>query len=181
MKRFYLHRPDEHRHFSKRPMGKGFECVVKLLRAEIEYDIKYSLWKRAQMLNIQGENARNYEITEDDEDWMIRQIETAAYIIRNKLSWALREDNKSRLSSDEILENPKEWNFVFIFDKGWIGSVNSIMNALHNYVVNFVLSEWCKIGLPDVWALYSSTSDDYLNMAYNEMDNYIIDKPVFRL
>lgn len=182
------HRPPHHRRFTvpvhdcrHNGMPVNYECVVKLMYAELEYDVRYTLWKRAQMNGVQGEATQLYEITDDDSDWLLRQFQTAAYNLRRKLSWALRRDNAGRMSSDELLEAPAEWNFHFVLDRGWGGSPDNLMNAMHAYVVNFAVAEWYKMSDMNMAAVYMDIADNYLRAAYYEMDNCSIEPPVFRL
>lgn len=166
-----MERPPRHRGFEAFGSRDGrYECVVKLLYAELEYDVRYVLWKRGRM-----------DEKEEDDDWMLRQFRTAEGNLRRRLSWALKMDNGSRMSSDELLETPTEYNFRFVFDRGWGGSPDNLTNAMHNYVVNLTISEWYKLSDMNMAASYTNIADNYLRAAYYEMDNYSIEPPIFRL
>lgn len=182
--RFRMKPPEGHRSFAFRngPHHIRYECSVKLLYAELEYDVKYTVWKRGRMAGVSGpEASRLYEMTEEDDDWLLRQFQTAVHNIRRKLSWALGTDNGSRMSSDELLVQPTEWNFRFVFDKGWRGSPDVMMNAMHAYVVDFTVGAWYRMSDMDTAAVYAGLADDDLRAAYNEMDNYSIEPPKFIL
>lgn len=182
--RFGMRRPERHRFFTFRndPRFMRYECSVKLLYEELEYDVRYAVWKRGQMAGVAGaEASRLYEMTEEDNDWMLRRFSSAAADIRKKLSWALKKDNRSRMASDELLAPPTEWNFIFLFEKGWEGSPEVMMNAMHGYIVNKTISEWFKASDMATAAVYADMADNDLRTAYNEMDNYHTEPPVFRL
>lgn len=164
------------------PRSGLYECSVRLLQPELEYDVRYALWKRGQMAGAGGpEASRLYEITEEDGDWLWRRFSSAAADIRKRLSWALKRDSRSRMVSDELASPPQEWDFVFLFDGGWGGSPEVLMDAMHGYVVYRTLAEWFMASDAAAAESYAAMADGELRTAYNETDNFHINPPVFRL
>ena len=166
------------------PLPAGKHCckkrkedvyMVTIFFEEVKYDVAYTLWKRAQMLGMKGEDKQNYEITPDDEDWIMRAMETASYNVKEKLEWAIKNNN-ARAASDEIKENQGQYDFVFGFDVPWLGSPNNMANCIHNYMVNYVLADWSSMAASDMLAHYQAEARKFLNRAHNEMNEVDVHK-----
>lgn len=158
------------------------DYIVHLLWAELVFDVRYAIVKSAKLSGIKGEDAKNFQFTKDDKDWLLRQFDTAVHNVKTAAGWACVR--ASRFSTDELLDIPKEFNIVFRFadDDGWQGDADSLMNSTHNYVVNYTLAEWARLR-----ADYSSVESrvllayDNLRDLKSEINNCIIVKPIFRL
>ena len=167
LKRFYLDKPH---HFKCCHRVKEDVYAVTIMREEVLFDVAYSLWKRAQMLNIKGEDQRKYEITKDDMDWFDRQLQTAISHVKDKLQWAVT-NNKARMVSDELDKPEHQYSIVLGFsDCFWNGSPNNLVTYVHDYAVNYILADWCGMSVPDLVAFHEKKARWNLNHAHFEVN-----------
>lgn len=161
------HRHDRHHHHDR-------TYLIHLLWAELEYDIKYAIAKRGKMMNLKGDDARNFAYTEQDADWMLRQVETAVSNVRKKMGWAVVD--KSKMSSDELLDTPMEYNIVISMPESWLGHADNVMNSAHTYVVNYCVSNYLDMagtsheGMAAAAASYSAQAETNLDAVYDEIN-----------
>ena len=79
---------------------RGYVCVIKLRREEIQYDVDFISWKLANCRVADSEEERAERQTdEESRDWMGRQIETAFDTVISKIR-AYVAGIKSRVSSN---------------------------------------------------------------------------------
>lgn len=159
---------------------RGYNCVVKILLAEVEYDVNFISWKVAQCRVIENSESKS-EVQMDSEshDWLMRQIETAIGNVEAKLS-AYMDEYGARLQTNEV-EDVNEWIVVLMMEKGWRGNVKRLNSFIHNYVTNFVLSEWFKMTLPEEMSTYVTYANEWLHKAIMEARSTIINDVKFIL
>lgn len=156
---FPAHPPGMHRHAARRGDG-GF--TVTLTRGELEYDIRYALWKRGQMAGAGGESVYLYEIEEDENGWLARQLSSAAERLGRRLSWTLAGDREEDVT-DTVSGIPESWTFRFRHGFRPDGTPAGIADMMHSFVVYTVLAEWFRTGDRDASAAYAAAAEDTLS------------------
>lgn len=151
--------------------------AISIIREEVLYDVAYSLWKRAQMLGIKGEDLMKYEVKDEDMDWFDRQLVSAISHVKDKIGWAVT-NNKGRMVSDELDKPDAGHDIVLGFsDCIWRGSPNSLVTYVHDYAVNCILADWCSMSVPELAALYEKKARWNLNHAQFEVNDVQLLKP----
>lgn len=174
------HHHHDHNWVEHKKRGKIQEFIVHLLWAELEFDVKYGIIKRAKLAGVKGEANKNYKFTVSDEDWLLRAIEKHVQNAKSKLNWACK--NVARFSSDELLRHPLEYNLLFVFDDvEWLGSSNDLMNYIHEYVTNACVAEWLEMEQSPTYQSLKEKAEDNLNKAWTELNHVIIETPKFIL
>lgn len=160
---------------------RGYVCVVKLRREEIQYDVDFISWKLAKCRVAESEEERAERQTDDESrDWMGRQIETAFDMVKSKIR-AYVSGIGSRISSNSKDGNASEWNMELLMEPGWRGEVKQLCSYVHKYVVAYVLSEWFRMTLPGEAQAYVEECDAWMNKIVSEVRNVQVKDVIFRL
>ena len=177
--------PGHHRWVEKKP---NQEYCIHLLWAEMEFDIKYGVIKRAKLSGVEAQAdkkykpAKNYQFTQSDEDWMLRMIDRAVGNVRSKLKNVVQ--HASRFASDELLPKMKDYDIVLHYDGDvqWLGSADDVMNNIHEYVVDYCISDFLEMdGMTQQAERMMSRAEQALENAYDETNSVIIQTPMFIL
>lgn len=174
MRRVYSHRKIEEHPREKR----GFSCALKLLRSEIVYDVDYISWKVAQCRISEEESRAEAQTDQENSDWLTRQVETALDNAKDRISAYVVE--MSRMQTDED-ENRDGWDIVLYMEPGWRGSSKTMNTYIHRYVVDFVLTEWFKMTMPEETAIYVASAEGWLDRFINEARDVVVKDVIFRL
>lgn len=176
MEKFYLPIPKHRRHFDR----DGEVVNITLLWAELEYDVKYAIWKRGQASGLKGEELKVFSLTDKDTDWMLRSFQTSVDLIKERLSAYNTEE--SLMPCDELLDVPKEFNFHLRFDAEWIGSPRGLMNRMHKFLVDTALSEWMdNTGAKDAEKFEKKAADGLRAIFYEANDADLHEVPIYKL
>ena len=154
--------------------------AVNLYSSELMFDIEYGIVKRAKLLGVKGEMLKNFEFTDSDRDWALRQINTALGKVQSKLKCA--HVNRSQMSSDELLEGKDVYGLPFHFEQGtkWLGHADNLTNLIHSFVVNYCIAEYLDMaGIRH--DNVTRIAEESLLEAYAEINSVIIDTPKFIL
>ena len=164
------------------------DAAVKILLSEIKYEVKFESWRREKITNDESRNVKggdfkavDYAYKDDRaEDWLVRQIQDAMDNVVGELRWCV--DEKSRMQSDEIKDNPTEWEIVFHFSENWVGSMRKLKSNIHRYVCDYVLARWYRAsGDVKMQQNYESYSQDSMEKAYEEARSEIVRLEPWRL
>lgn len=142
------------------------EYAVKLLFSEIIYDVNFATWKRASQLDTGEKEKNKKELSEQEQFFILRQVETAIANILSTFSWCTK--HHYHYQSDEIREAPKDWDIIFRFSDEWRGNIRTIKDYLHKYVVEYILCEWYRLTDPASSAEALSLAEDWLHKALME-------------
>lgn len=160
---------------------RGYVCVVKLRREEIQYDVDFISWKLAKCRVAESEEERAERQTDEESyDWIGRQIETAFDEVKSKIR-AYVTRIKSRVSSNSKDGNIDEWNLELIMEHGWRGEPKQLCTYMHNYVVAYVLAKWFGITLPSEAANYVQEYNYWMDKIVSEARNTQVKNVIFRL
>lgn len=160
---------------------RGYVCVIKLRREEIQYDVDFISWKLANCRVADSEKERSERQTdEESRDWIGRQIETAFDTVISKIR-AYVAGIKSRVSSNSKDGNVDEWNLELVMEPGWRGEPKQLCTYMHNYVVAYVLAKWFGITLPSEAANYVQEYSDWMDKIVSEARNVQVKNVSFRL
>ena len=139
----------------------GYDCVVKLLRSELVYDIDFISWKVAKCRVSENAEAQAEAQTDGEStNWLNRQIETAVDNVKSELGIYVNEPCM-RVQTDHV-ESEEEWTIVLRMESGWRGNVKNLKTYIHGYVVNYVLAYWFEMTLPDEAGKYHVLSEQML-------------------
>lgn len=141
--------------------AKDGGLTVTLYYRELEYDVRYALWKHGQMAGAQGEAIYLYEIEEDEGDWLLRQLSSAVESMRGKLAWTLAEEGSDAVT-DALSGTPESWTFRFKPGSRWESPAAGLADAMHTYVVDAVLAAWFKTGNMNVSTAYAAMAEAVL-------------------
>lgn len=155
---FFMQPPGMHR-TTRQTQDGGF--TITLCRQELEYDVRYALWKRGQILGAQGESVYLYEIEKDESDWLLRQLSSGVEKLKRKFAWMLAQE-KTGDATDALSEAPESWSFRFKPGCRLESSAGSVADAMHAYVVNTVLDEWFKSSDMNVSTAYAAMAETTL-------------------
>lgn len=165
---------------------KSDTFAVKLLRNELIYDIDF-VSNRIAKVHFTGETIQNRVnvTTEGDEnqDWIDDTIMNALQNVSQKLRFC--HISHSRLSTDEVTaNNSEEEGPIYVMSlrlPKWKGSSESLARFIHEYVVNYVLSEWFVMTYMDVSPVYADKASKNLVQIVNEARSTDVDTPVYRI
>ena len=136
------------------------QCVVTLYFDEVKYDVQYALWQKARFTpEITEAQKEKFELRNEDNDWLARQIETYMSNAKSVVVFALPSTDKKVLATDSLVDVPEEYTLTMYLSPTWRGSADLVANALHSYVVNGVLKEWSLMAQPDMAAAYGAIVD----------------------
>jgi hypothetical protein len=136
------------------------QCIVTLYFDEIKYDVQYALWQKARFTaEITEAEKEKYELTDDDTDWLVRQIDTYVNNAKASVVFSKPMSEKKLLATDVLNTTPEEWSLTMRLSPTWRGSADLVASALHNYVVSGVMKEWSLMAQPDMAANYEAVND----------------------
>lgn len=165
----------DHRWIEEKNHAGVQEFVVHILWAEVEFDVKYGIVKRAKLRGVEGKATKNYKFTKSDEDWLLRAVDKAVHNAKAKCGWACK--HVGRFSSDELLETPMEYNFNFKFDgEKWLGSSQDLMNYIHTYITDSCLAEWLEMEGNPTYAGISARAEEAIQKAWEEINHVLLDE-----
>lgn len=124
------------------------EALIRLRLSEIEYDVKFDTWARAN--NAETPNEKALYKGGKMQDWLLRQIENAVGEIKAALRFCAYDH--AHMTDDEILDAPTSWEIRLRWegDVPWTGSENGLKSLAHQYIVNKALANWYNmVGLPN--------------------------------
>lgn len=170
-----------HRHYFCQPRIGIY--ALYLYRNEIEYDINYELWRTSQSREMQSQSLDNFELSENDSDWLSRHIETAISNFRQSVAWATRGSDHTRQTTNESLGSRDSYQVVLsLHEPDWQGSVEHVCNCLHNYIVNYCLADFYRISnMPSESSVTDAEARTWLRKAHHEVDSYMPQRPIFQL
>ncbi len=152
------------------------EALIRLRLNEIEYDVKFDTWARAN--NGEKPNEKLLYKGGAMRDWLLRQIENSVGEILAKLRWCAHDH--AHMVDDEILDAPDYWEIRLRWRGHWHGSETGLKSFAHQYVVQSALAQWYTTkGLP---------AEANMVLATNALANLVssarktsIDTPIFKL
>lgn len=146
-----------------------------LLWAEMEYDVKHTLYRKGKVLVAEGASSEPYVLTADDDDFLLRAFSEATDNIRGRLEPYI--EDRSMMVHDELLDKPSEFTFVLRIEPGWTGSMQVLMNWAHQYVVNYTRARiLTDIGDRNA-ARYEEMAERALYKLHAEANAYDIEEP----
>lgn len=160
--------------------------AVKLLRNELIYDIDFVTNRIAKMRFTDEDIKKASSVTsegEENQDWLDDTIMSALNNVSQKLRFC--HISHSRLSTDEVRPVNSEdegviFNMALNLPK-WRGSAESLARFIHEYIVNYTLSEWFLMTMADISPVYAEKANRNLTQIVNESRNADIGTPVYRL
>lgn len=136
------------------------QCVVTIYFDEVKYDVQYALWQKARFAQgLTEADKERFELRDEDNDWLARQIETYMSNAKSAVVFALPSTDKKVLATDSLVDVPEEYTLTMYLSPTWRGSADLVANALHSYVVNGLLKEWSLMARPDMAASYDAITD----------------------
>ena len=158
----------------------GYDCVVKLLRSELVYDIDFISWKVAKCRVSENAEAQAEAQTDGESTgWLNRYIETAVDNVKSALGIYVNEPCM-RVQTDYV-SSEEEWTIVLRMESGWRGNVKNLKTCIHGYVVNYVLSYWFEMTLPDEAGKYHMFSEQMLRKVVMLSRNVVVTDVKFLL
>lgn len=168
------------------------DYVVKILKSEIKFDVRFDSTIRERIVNREAHNASKkntknkynkvgYAIPDETEveDWLVRQIETAIDNVHGELNWCCVEWN--RFVDDELYELPEEWAIHFHFSRMWAGSIKGLRTKIHKYITEYILWQWYRAAMPNGSNVYKAEAEEWLQKAYQEARSERVQLEPFRL
>lgn len=114
------------------------EAMIRLRLSEIEYDVKFDTWGKANV----GEKPDEKLLYKGGkmQDWLLRQIENSVGEILGKLRWCAHDH--AHMVDNEILDAPDYWEIRLRWRGLWHGSETALKSYAHQYIVQNALAEW---------------------------------------
>lgn len=155
------------------------QCVVTLYHDELKYDVQYALWQKARFAGITEAEKEKYELTDDDTDWLVRQIDTYMKEAKAAVAFAKPMAETKLLATDVLNATPEAYSLTLYLSPTWKGSADLVTNAIHNLVVNGVMREWALMAQPDMAATYEAIADEWELKLISLSRSSSLERPVF--
>lgn len=114
------------------------EALIRLRLSEIEYDVKFDTWGRANTQ--ETPNEKLVYKGGDMRDWLLRQIENSVGDILAALRWCAVDH--AHITDNEIMDAPDCWEIRLRWKGKWQGSESGLKSFAHQYIVQSALASW---------------------------------------
>lgn len=170
-KHFEVKKHHHHRHESIPGV-----CISVIEDSEVKYEFLTAIWKYKEMQGVSGEQQTNYELSQEEEDWFKREVNTAAMKVKSKMgNFAIKDIGM--VETNELNTDKEAHNFAYRVEPGWQSNAEIITSHIHNYIVNYVLWRWwINSGFTERANTYAAIADDWLREMYSELNSYDIER-----